>query len=135
MSQFVLHPQLKADTHFIADLELSRLLLMDDARYPWVILVPRRRDLTELHQLDNAAQSVLMEEITRLSEAMQGFFQAGNMNVGALGNMVPQLHIHVIARNPGDAAWPGPVWGVGNRKPYGDRAAARVEDIRTSLDG
>ena len=135
MSQFDLHPQLEADTHFIADLELSRLLLMDDARYPWVILVPRRAKLTEMHQLDKAAQSVLMEEITRLSEALQTGFQAGKMNVGALGNMVPQLHIHVIARNPGDAAWPGPVWGVGNRKPYGDRAAARVEDIRTSLDG
>ena len=134
MSQFDLHSQLEADTHFVTDLELSRLLLMDDARYPWVILVPRRRDLTEMHQLDKAAQSVLMEEITRLSETMQTCFQAGKMNVGALGNMVPQLHIHVIARNPGDEAWPGPVWGVGKRKPYGDRAGARVQEIRNLLD-
>ncbi len=118
MDSFHLHPRLDADTALIADWALSRVLLMNDSRYPWVILVPRRANLSEIHNLKHAERLVLIEEINRASERLKAIASAAKINVGALGNLVPQLHIHVVARHPGDAAWPGPVWGNGQAVPY-----------------
>ncbi len=111
MAQFTLHPQLATDTLVIVDLDLCKILLMNDHTYPWVVMVPKRLDLREIHDLSPGDQHLLMDEITRVSRAMQRLFKADKMNVAALGNMVPQLHIHVIARFEHDPAWPGPVWG------------------------
>ena len=118
MAVFQLDPTLSADTHAIGDIGLCRLLLMDDSRFPWLICVPRRPDIAEMHQLTPLDQTVLTFEITQVSEMLQDLTQCTKINVAALGNMVRQLHIHVIARNEDDAAWPGPVWGAGERKPY-----------------
>jgi diadenosine tetraphosphate (Ap4A) HIT family hydrolase len=127
---FTLHPTLARDAVEVARLQLCRVLLMRDRRYPWLILVPEREGIQEIHQLPAADRAVLMEEIARVSEAMLRLFQAGKINFGALGNVVPQLHIHVITRFATDAAWPGPVWGSGPAEPYAD---AELEDLRARL--
>jgi diadenosine tetraphosphate (Ap4A) HIT family hydrolase len=119
---FSLHPRLSADTVLVADWALSRVLAMNDARYPWLILVPRRDVVTEIFDLDRSDRLSLIEEVARASEGLRKLTRAAKINVGALGNLVPQLHVHVVARNPGDAAWPGPVWGHGTARPYGSRA-------------
>jgi diadenosine tetraphosphate (Ap4A) HIT family hydrolase len=95
---------------------------MNDARYPWLILVPRRDGLTEMFDLDAADRQTLIEEIARASGGLKKLARAAKVNIGALGNVVPQFHVHVVARSPGDAAWPGPVWGQGNAQRYGSRA-------------
>ena len=118
MEKFVLDERLAADTVLLVDWALSRVLLMNDARYPWFILVPRRVGLVELHDLAHAERMVLSEEIVRASKALKAHSGAAKINVGALGNLVAQLHIHIVARSPGDMAWPGPVWGHGARQPY-----------------
>jgi len=123
MADFVLHERLAADTAFVADWPLSRVLLMNDARYAWLILVPRRAEITELFQLSAADRATLMDEMTRASQQLKAITRCAKINIGALGNMVPQLHIHIIARNPGDHAWPGPVWGNGTAVAY--ESAAR----------
>ncbi len=115
---FELHPQLAADTFHVATLRLSELLLSNDCRYVWCILVPRLPNLRDFHDLPAEHKAVMHEEIDRVSEAIKGLTKAYKINVAALGNMVEQLHVHVIARHRDDAAWPGPVWGVGNTKPY-----------------
>jgi diadenosine tetraphosphate (Ap4A) HIT family hydrolase len=107
---FTLHPRLAADTIVLGNWPLCRLLLMNDGRFPWVILVPARPDLREIHDLPSAERAILIEEIARASALMQQAFKADKMNVAALGNQVPQLHVHVIARFASDAAWPNPVW-------------------------
>lgn len=119
MTDFTLHPQLAKDTVFVKKLVLCRVLLMKDSSYPWVVLVPERGDIREIHQLSEDDQQLLMREITFTAERLETLFQADKMNVAALGNMVPQLHVHVIARFECDAAWPGPVWGAVPAKPYG----------------
>ncbi len=118
MSDFELYPRLAADTVFAAEWSLSRVLLMNDARYPWLVLVPRRAGLTELHELSVEDRAFLIEEIALASERLKALTGAAKINTGALGNLVPQLHIHVVARKPGEAAWPGPVWGQGKAIPY-----------------
>jgi diadenosine tetraphosphate (Ap4A) HIT family hydrolase len=118
MKSFAVHKRLAADTAEICDLALSRALLMDDARYPWVILVPRYAGATEIFDLTGADRAVLMEEVARCSRVLRERDGIEKINVGALGNIVPQLHIHVVARHSKDAAWPGPVWGSGERVPY-----------------
>ena len=118
MDSFQLHERLAADTIPVADWALSRVLLMNDARYPWLILVPRRAGLSELHDLKHAERMVLIEEINRVSLGLKTLTNAIKINVGALGNLVPQLHIHVVARKQGDAAWSGPVWGSGSAVAY-----------------
>ncbi|HJU26534.1 MAG TPA: HIT family protein [Rhodanobacteraceae bacterium] len=123
MSDFVLDPRLEADTAFIADWELSRLLLMDDARFPWLILVPRRADLTEMDELGADEQAKLLRETGRAMTLLRSVAPCDKMNIGALGNIVRQLHVHVVARRTGDAAWPGPVWGSGAPARY--ESAAR----------
>ena len=108
---FALHPRLAADTVVVTDLPLCRVLLMDDARWPWLILVPRRAGVRELIDLSPAAQQALTGEIARASRTLQTLFSPDKLNVAALGNVVEQLHVHVIARWRGDPAWPAPVWG------------------------
>lgn len=115
---FDLDPRLAHDTAFVADWQLCRVLLMDDARFPWLVLVPRRAGLIELDDLDESDHARLMHETRRAMETLRGMGECHKLNVGALGNIVRQLHVHVVARREGDAAWPGPVWGAGSRQPY-----------------
>ena len=131
---FKLHPQLDRDTVTIATLGLSRVLLMNDRRFPWIILVPERDGVWEIHDLGGDDRMLLIDEIARASDALTTLFKPKKINVGALGNIVPQLHIHVVARSLGDAAWPGPVWGCGEAVAYdtGD-LAEMVERIRGAL--
>ena len=110
---FVLDPRLAADTVFVADWNLSRLLLMDDARFPWLILVPRRAGTAELDDLAMHEQAELLHEINRAMSLLRSIASCDKLNIGMLGNIVRQLHVHVVARHEGDAAWPGPVWGSG----------------------
>ncbi len=107
---FILHPQLAADTHFIADLPLSRLLLMNEARFPWLILVPRVAGVSEWFDLNAAQQAQLSAEACRVGAILKAELNADKINIAALGNQVPQLHVHVIARFKSDAVWPQPVW-------------------------
>src|SRR6266508_6951896 len=107
-----LHPQLARDTINVGDLPLSRVLIMNDANYPWLLLVPRRPEIKEITDLEEIEQAQLMAEITRVARALKEITMCDKLNIAALGNMVPQLHVHVIARRSSDAAWPRPVWGV-----------------------
>ena len=115
---FELDPRLARDTVFGADWQLCRVLLMDDARFPWLVLVPRRAGLAELDDLDETDNTRLMHEIRRAMKKLRGLGECDKLNVGALGNIVRQLHVHVVARREGDAAWPGPVWGHGPAHHY-----------------
>lgn len=123
---FTLHPQLEADTFAVTDWPLSTVRLMNDSRYPWLILVPRQDGLTGLHQLPESDRAAMMTEIARASEALEAQYDPERINVAALGNMVPQLHVHAIARQTDDAAWPGPVWGKGAAEAYSDDALKTV---------
>jgi len=127
---FVLDPRLEQDTLHMGDFPLCRLLLMNDAQYPWFILVPRREEVSELFQLDTADQHSLWREATLLAELLKDTFKADKMNVATLGNMVSQLHVHVIARRRSDAAWPAPVWGRHPVQPY---AAEQLAEMRARL--
>lgn len=134
MDDFVLHPKLAADTIFVADWELSRVLLMNDARYPWLILVPRRLGATEIFDLSGDDRATLMVEATRAGKSLKTLTGCAKINIGALGNLVPQFHVHVVARNPGDSAWPGPVWGSGTSMPYvRDAAEGLLARLRPGL--
>ncbi len=115
---FTLHPTLARDTVEVARLPLCRVLLMKDRRFPWLILVPERKDTREIHELPPEDRSRLIEEIALAGQALVRLFSPAKLNVGALGNIVPQLHIHVVARFENDPAWPGPVWGSGPAVPY-----------------
>ena len=118
MHTFQLHHRLEADTLFVTDWALSRVLLMNDSQFPWLVLVPRRAGTSELHELAHAERMVLIEEIARAAQALKSVTAAAKMNVASLGNLVPQLHVHVVARTPSDAAWPKSVWGFGAAVPY-----------------
>ena len=131
---FALHPQLAQDTTPVGDLPLSRVLLANDANYPWLILVPRLPAIVELIDLEANAQNQLTAEIAHTSAALKALTACDKLNVAALGNMVPQLHVHVIARRQTDAAWPKPVWGVAAATPYDDADRARlIGDLRGAL--
>ena len=123
---FDLDPRLEQDTLVIGDYPLCRLLLMDDASYPWFILVPRREDVSEVFQLSVEEQVTLWREVTALSETIKDTFGADKMNVATLGNVVSQLHVHVIARRRDDEAWPAPVWGRHPAKPYADEQVLAI---------
>lgn len=127
---FVLDERLQQDTVTLGNFPLCRLLLMNDASYPWFILVPRREEVSELFQLDPADQQLLWREATALAEIVKDTFGADKMNVATLGNVVSQLHMHVIARRRGDAAWPAPVWGFQSAKRYSE---AQLAGIRQKL--
>jgi diadenosine tetraphosphate (Ap4A) HIT family hydrolase len=107
-----LHSRLKEDTIDIGDLPLCRVLVIKDANYPWLLLVPRRHEAVEIIDLDEVEQAQLMAEVSRVARALKEITKCDKLNIAALGNMVPQLHMHVIARRSSDAAWPRPVWGV-----------------------
>ncbi|MNV72663.1 HIT domain protein [compost metagenome] len=125
---FVLDPRLQQDTLPVGDFPLCRLLLMNDANYPWFILVPRREEVSELFQLDALDQQALWQEATMLAETLKDAFGADKMNIATLGNMVSQLHMHVIARRRDDPAWPTPVWGRLPAQPYGDEQVLAIKD-------
>ena len=110
MTLFSLHPKLIEDTVFIADLELCRMVIMDDSNYPWFILVPRRNNIKELYQLTKEDRSQLVSETDEIAKKLSNHFQATKMNIAALGNIVPQLHVHIIVRREKDATWPNPIW-------------------------
>jgi len=130
---FVLHERLVADTITIADWPLCRVLLMNDSNYPWIVLVPRRAGVVEIHELDSADRLTLMDEMAEAARRLQNHTKAHKMNVAALGNVVPQLHVHVIARFATDPAWPKPVWGVVPGQPFAADAlegeAARLKQL------
>lgn len=126
---FELDPRLDADCLFLADWPLCRVLRMNDRAYPWLILVPRRTAKREIIDLASADQAMLLEEIGRASRAMTKALKPEKLNVAALGNMVPQLHVHVIARFADDPAWPRPIWGVQAPRPF-DSDEAEVELIQ-----
>lgn len=107
-----LHPQLARDTVGIGDLPLSRVLVVNDANWPWLLLVPRRRGVSEVIDLDEVEQAQLWTEVARVGRALKAVTDCDKLNIAALGNVVPQLHVHVIARRNGDTAWPKPVWGA-----------------------
>jgi diadenosine tetraphosphate (Ap4A) HIT family hydrolase len=117
-SAFALHPQLQNDTIDIGDMPLSRVLVVKDANYPWLMLVPRRADVAEIIDLDEVAQAQLMTEINRVGRALKDITKCDKLNIAALGNVVPQLHVHIVARRKNDAAWPRPIWGVVGPLPH-----------------
>jgi diadenosine tetraphosphate (Ap4A) HIT family hydrolase len=130
MSEFVLDKRLASSTVHALDLPLSRVLVMDDARWPWLILVPRRAHLTELFELDPTDRVILTEELTVAASQLKTLTKCHKVNVANLGNQVPQLHIHVIARQIGDPAWPQPIWGKGEAVAYDPEA---LEDFVQSV--
>ncbi|MEN0107860.1 MAG: HIT domain-containing protein [Pseudomonas sp.] len=127
---FALDSRLQNDTLLIGDFPLCRLLLMNDDHYPWFILVPRREEVSELFQLSTDEQKQLWQETVTLTELLKDTFAADKMNVATLGNVVSQLHMHVIVRRRSDAAWPAPVWGKFAAQPY---SAEQVAGIRAKL--
>jgi diadenosine tetraphosphate (Ap4A) HIT family hydrolase len=118
MGGFVLNKQLEADTHLVSELENCSLRLLDDARWPWLVLVPRIDGAQEWHDLKKGQRIMIDDEVARVASALKTMTGCEKINIATIGNMVRQLHIHVIARNEGDANWPGPVWGHGAREPY-----------------
>ena len=129
-----LDPRLQADCIEVGRFALCRLLLLDDSRYPWFILVPDRDGLRELHELQESDAMQFMRESRLLSKAMIAAYQPDKLNIGALGNLVAQLHVHHVARFQTDPAWPGPVWGHSPAVPYGEaQLAARVGILRSTL--
>jgi diadenosine tetraphosphate (Ap4A) HIT family hydrolase len=129
-----LHPQLADDTHPLAQFALCELRLMDDANHPWLILVPRVENAIELIDLNNAQQTELMQEIDRACRLLHSAVKPHKLNVAALGNVVPQLHVHVIARFHDDIAWPRPVWGTASAQSYSpELLIARVQVLRAAL--
>jgi diadenosine tetraphosphate (Ap4A) HIT family hydrolase len=134
METFALHPRLQNDTSFVGDWALSRVLLMNDARFPWFILVPRRDSLHEIHDLMPEDSELLIKEITHASQSLKFIAGADKINIGALGNIVPQLHVHILARRSDDVAWPGPVWGCGAPVPYENSVQdVLIEGLRNNL--
>jgi diadenosine tetraphosphate (Ap4A) HIT family hydrolase len=131
---FALDDRLARDTFVVGDMALSRVLLMNDKRWPWLIVVPRRQGLVELTDLDTEGRAVLIEEAARAAHFLKAHAAAHKINIGALGNIVRQLHLHVVARTVGDPAWPRPVWGHGVRRPYEeDDARALIAAAKKSL--
>jgi diadenosine tetraphosphate (Ap4A) HIT family hydrolase len=124
VATFELHPQLAADTVPVGDLPLARVLLTNDANYPWLIMVPRKPDLVELIDLAENEQAQLLAEIAQAARLLKEITACDKLNIAALGNQVPQLHVHIIARRKSDAAWPKPVWGAA--QPSGYEPAARA---------
>jgi diadenosine tetraphosphate (Ap4A) HIT family hydrolase len=117
---FKLHPQLAQDCILVGQFELSLLLLMNDSNFPWFILVPAITDIREIHHLSQTQQYRLCDESAMLATFMENHFKPDKLNIAALGNMVPQLHIHHIARYKSDSCWPAPIWGKTQATPYAD---------------
>lgn len=129
MTAFRLHPDFEPGSFGLGDLPLCHVRLQADARFPWLILIPRRPDVSDIDQLDPPDRLTLMDEQVAAMAAVRAMAEAGQrpvskLNVAALGNVTPQLHVHVIGRRRDDAAWPSPVWGVGQAEPYSEPALA-----------
>jgi diadenosine tetraphosphate (Ap4A) HIT family hydrolase len=129
VSPFALHPDFESTSIAVGDLELCAVRLQADGRWPWLILIPRRPDVSELDDLDSVARARLMDEQVQAMSAVRAMAEAllrpvAKLNLAALGNVTPQLHVHVIGRRRDDAAWPSPVWGVGQPQPYSDSSLA-----------
>lgn len=131
---FALDPRLGANTRLVASLPLCDVQLMNDARYAWLVLVPRRSGLIEITDLADDDQATLWREVNRASRALRAVAPCDKLNLGALGNIVRQLHVHIVARCAGDAAWPGPVWGHSQAQPYAEAALhERLAALRDTL--
>ncbi len=134
MSDFILDSRLDNDCDEIVDLEFCRCLLMNDVQYPWVILVPQIKGLEEIYELNNEQQQLLWKEIALVSKVMKELFCPLKLNIGALGNIVRQLHIHIVARFENDQAWPGPVWGAHPRVEYSeDKKRQLIKQLKLKL--
>jgi len=134
MSGFELDPRLAADSVFIADGPLSQVRLMDDTRFPWLLLVPRVPGAAEWIDLDGSQQRLLLAELNQVSQLLRAEPGVEKLNIGALGNIVRQLHVHLVGRHAGDAAWPGPVWGSGQMQRFEpDALQARAAAWRSRL--
>lgn len=132
---FALDPRLATDTRLAASLPLCDVLLMNDARYPWLVLVPRRTGLVEITDLTDNEQALLWQEVNQAGRALRAAASFDKLNLGALGNIVRQLHVHLVGRGEGDAAWPGPVWGHGQAQAYAESALhERLATLRHALD-
>jgi diadenosine tetraphosphate (Ap4A) HIT family hydrolase len=135
---FQLNPRLEQDCIAIGRFDLCRLLMMNDSQYPWFVLVPEQADVQEIYQLNKAERELLTEESSYLAEHLAALYNADKMNIAAIGNLVPQLHIHHIVRYRDDIAWPAPVWGKFATKPYTDQQiaehVARVKDRLKSIN-
>lgn len=135
-TEFKLHPRLLQDCFVIGDLQLSRLLMMNDSRYPWFILVPKRQELKEIYQLAPTDRHILISESCCLAETMQAIYKPDKLNIASIGNLVPQLHIHHVARYQADMAWPAPVWGKFPAAAYAQaQADERIAELKAMLGG
>ncbi|MWJ28658.1 HIT domain-containing protein [Halomonas sp. ZH2S] len=128
MNDLELDERLQADTFPVTELPLCRVLLMDDVRFPWIILVPRRPAVREVFELCEEDQRQLWREATAIGEVMKADCHGDKLNIATLGNVVEQLHVHVVIRRKDDAAWPAPVWGQGSAEPYGKNGLAAMRD-------
>jgi len=134
MPQFTLHPKLAADSIELGNCQICKVLLINDSNYPWLVLVPRRGDIRELYQLEQADIEQVQRESLEVSKLLMQHFKGDKLNVAALGNLVPQLHIHHIVRFENDAAWPKPIWGVVNAVAYKKNELDKMsESLRTLL--
>jgi diadenosine tetraphosphate (Ap4A) HIT family hydrolase len=129
---FNLDPSLQACTHYVTSLSLCDVLLMNDARFPWLVLVPRRPGMVEMVDLPSELQQQLWHEINHVAAVLRDAVPCYKLNIGALGNITRQLHVHVLARTENDAAWPGPVWGFGQAEPYAEgESDARIALLKS----
>ena len=129
--EFELDPRLAADSHRVADGPVCQVRLMDDTRFPWLVLVPRIAGAIEWFDLDDADRHLLLDEVSQAARLLREQSGCDKINIGALGNIVRQLHVHVVARSTGDAAWPGPVWGSGEAKRFSaDALETRLAELR-----
>ncbi|KQQ73332.1 HIT family protein [Rhizobium sp. Leaf321] len=134
MSEFELDGRIARDSDLIATLDLCQLRIQNDSRWPWLVMVPQRADMTEIFELSEADQAHLAAEVNQVAAALKEITGATKINVGALGNIVRQLHVHVIARFEGDANWPGPIWGYGSAEPYdGEKRQALMNRLMEKL--
>ncbi len=134
MNAFQLHPRLAQDCLTVGHFTLCKILLMNDEHYPWVILVPRRPDITEIYQLAPDDRQQLLDESCCLAEALVTIYQPDKLNIAAIGNLVPQLHIHHVVRYQSDIAWPGPIWGKFAASAYTEREAGiEIARLRENL--
>lgn len=129
---FSLHPQLAADSLPVTSLPLSEVRLINDLRFPWALVIPRVEDANDWQDLIDADLATVNAEVMQVARALKTLTNPKKMNIAALGNMVPQLHIHVVARFEDDAAWPGPIWGVGDMQPYENKPKLLAE-LREAL--
>lgn len=134
MSPFQLHPRLQQDCFSVGQFTLSRILMMNDNQYPWFILVPQRKGIKEIYELSQSDRQLLMDESCLLAKTMVELYRPDKLNIAAIGNLVPQLHLHHVARYQTDIAWPGPIWGKFPVSTYaGQTAELQIARLRESL--